>query len=278
MRVVAGDAGAPAAWWDGRPFDRILADAPCTASGVVRRHPDGKWLRREADIASFARQQARLLDALWPCLARDGLLLYATCSVFREENEAQIDAFLARHADALRESLTFPPGVVHRGRATLAFAPGREPQSGRVFLRAASQGVTGATRRAWPRAPMPTVPRSRVRRPACRHAPCDPPPRALPDLGVALAGRRRVRRLAALVPPARADTIAVKSAELRAEDDGYVLNAEFDLTLNPTLEEALQKGVPLYFLLEFEISRPRWYWLDEKVLSSRSSTGSRRTR
>jgi hypothetical protein len=68
--------------------------------------------------------------------------------------------------------------------------------------------------------------------------------------------------------PARADTIGVKSAELRAEDDDFVLNAEFELTINPTLEEALQRGVPLYFLLEFEISRPRWYWFDDRVLVS----------
>jgi len=67
---------------------------------------------------------------------------------------------------------------------------------------------------------------------------------------------------------ARADTIVVKSAELRAEEDGYFLNAEFDFTLNPTLDEALQKGVPLYFLLEFELVRPRWYWLDEKVITA----------
>ena len=74
---------------------------------------------------------------------------------------------------------------------------------------------------------------------------------------------------ALLIPTAaRADTIIVKSAELRAEEDGYYLNAEFEFTINSTLDEALQKGVPLYFLLEFELSRPRWYWLDEKVISS----------
>jgi 16S rRNA (cytosine967-C5)-methyltransferase len=124
VRVVLGDAGDPATWWDGKPYDRILADAPCTASGVVRRHPDGKWLRREADIAGFARQQSRLLDALWPCLAPDGLLLYSTCSVFHEENEAQIAAFLARHPEALRESLTFAPGIACRGAQLLPSLPG----------------------------------------------------------------------------------------------------------------------------------------------------------
>jgi 16S rRNA (cytosine967-C5)-methyltransferase len=124
IAVVAGDAGAPGAWWDGRAFDRVLVDAPCTAGGVVRRHPDGKWLRRAGDIASFARQQARILDALWPCVARGGLLLYATCAIFRDENEAQIEAFRARHADALQEPLNFPAGVIHRGGQLLPSLPG----------------------------------------------------------------------------------------------------------------------------------------------------------
>lgn len=94
-----------------------------------------------------------------------------------------------------------------------------------------------------------------------------PAPRARPRLAQALAALGLA--FALLVPAAaRADTIIVKSAELRAEEDGYYLNAEFDFTINSTLDEALQKGVPLYFLLEFELSRPRWYWLDEKVISS----------
>jgi 16S rRNA (cytosine967-C5)-methyltransferase len=104
-RLVAGDAGNPGSWWDGTAFDRILADVPCTASGVVRRHPDGKWLRRESDIASFALQQQRLLDALWPMLARGGRLLYSTCSVFGAENAEQVAAFVARHPDAVRARL-----------------------------------------------------------------------------------------------------------------------------------------------------------------------------
>jgi 16S rRNA (cytosine967-C5)-methyltransferase len=124
VRTVVGDAGAPAAWWDGRAFDRILADVPCTASGVVRRHPDGKWLRRHGDIAGFARQQARILDALWPCLARGGLFLYATCSVFRAENAEQVEAFRARHPDALHESLSFPAAVVQQGGQLLPSLPG----------------------------------------------------------------------------------------------------------------------------------------------------------
>jgi 16S rRNA (cytosine967-C5)-methyltransferase len=105
-KIVAADALAPATWWDGVPFDRVLADLPCSASGVVRRHPDIKWLRRAGDIASFAAQQCALLDALWQVLASGGKLLYATCSVFEEENARQIGNFLARHADARRLSLS----------------------------------------------------------------------------------------------------------------------------------------------------------------------------
>jgi 16S rRNA (cytosine967-C5)-methyltransferase len=95
-RLLAADAGAPGTWWDGRAFDAILLDAPCTASGIVRRHPDVRWLRRPADVDALARVQARLLDALWPLLAPGGRLLYATCSVFRAEGDRQIDAFLQR--------------------------------------------------------------------------------------------------------------------------------------------------------------------------------------
>jgi 16S rRNA (cytosine967-C5)-methyltransferase len=124
VRVIEGDAADPAGWWDGRAYDRILADVPCTASGVVRRHPDGKWLRRESDVAAFARTQARILDALWNLLAPGGRLLYVTCSIFAEENDAQVDAFTARHADALRETLTFPAGAAHRGGQLLPSPPG----------------------------------------------------------------------------------------------------------------------------------------------------------
>jgi 16S rRNA (cytosine967-C5)-methyltransferase len=92
----AGDARQPAAWWDGRPFDAILLDAPCSASGIVRRHPDIRWLRRADDISALARVQAAMLDALWPLLAPGGRLLYATCSVFKAEGQMQIDAFLQR--------------------------------------------------------------------------------------------------------------------------------------------------------------------------------------
>jgi 16S rRNA (cytosine967-C5)-methyltransferase len=105
-RLVTADVEALDAWWDGTPFARILADVPCTASGVVRRHPDIKWLRRAGDIGRFAAQQRALLDALWQVLASGGKLLYTTCSIFDEENSRQIGDFLTRHADARRLTLS----------------------------------------------------------------------------------------------------------------------------------------------------------------------------
>jgi 16S rRNA (cytosine967-C5)-methyltransferase len=100
--VTVADARDIGAWWDGRRYDRILADVPCSASGVVRRHPDAKWLRRESDIAGFATTQAAIVDALWRTLAPGGKMVYATCSVFARENGAQVEAFVGRHADARR--------------------------------------------------------------------------------------------------------------------------------------------------------------------------------
>jgi len=104
-RVLCGDACEPAAWWDGARFDRILLDAPCSASGIARRRPDIKWLRRDSDIAQYAQLQSRMLDALWQTLASGGKLLYATCSVFQEENREQVARFLERHRDARRLAL-----------------------------------------------------------------------------------------------------------------------------------------------------------------------------
>lgn len=109
-KLVAGDAAKPAQWWDGKPFDRILADVPCSASGVVRRHPDIKWLRRREDIANFAKQQLEIALALWGTLAVGGKMLYVTCSVFSQENEGVIAAFLAKQADAVRLPIRLPNG------------------------------------------------------------------------------------------------------------------------------------------------------------------------
>lgn len=96
-----GDASQPQQWWDGREFDYVLADVPCTASGIVRRHADIRWLRREADIASLTTSARQMLHALWGVLKPGGTLLLATCSVFPEEGEQQAQNFLAQHADAL---------------------------------------------------------------------------------------------------------------------------------------------------------------------------------
>lgn len=106
--VRAADCRRPAGWWDGRPFDRILADVPCSASGVARRHPDIKWLRQAGDVASFASTQREILDSLWPLLAPGGKMLYLTCSVFAEENSLQIARFAAAHAEC--ERLPLPDG------------------------------------------------------------------------------------------------------------------------------------------------------------------------
>lgn len=98
--VQVADCALPETWWDGRPFAAVLADVPCTASGVVRRHPDAKWLRREADIASFARTQWTILNSLWQVVDEGGTLLYATCSVFPAENSQQMTRFLAHQPGA----------------------------------------------------------------------------------------------------------------------------------------------------------------------------------
>ena len=101
----AADAAVPGDWWDGEPFDAVLLDAPCSATGVVRRQPDVLVHRREGDVAALVALQARLLDALWPTLAPGGTLLYATCSILREENARQVEAFLERTPDAVAEPL-----------------------------------------------------------------------------------------------------------------------------------------------------------------------------
>jgi 16S rRNA (cytosine967-C5)-methyltransferase len=108
--VQVGDAGEPAAWRDGKAFDRILLDAPCSATGVIRRHPDIKLHRRSADVATLAHVQQRLLGALWPLLAPGGRLVYATCSLLRAENVAVVEAFLAAHPDARVETFELPVG------------------------------------------------------------------------------------------------------------------------------------------------------------------------
>lgn len=123
-----GDAGAPETWWDKQPFDRILLDAPCSGSGVIRRHPDIKSLRRPEDISALTAQQARLLRALWPLLAPGGILVYATCSVLPAENAAQVAAFLREYPDASERPITAHWGhAVAVGRQIL---PGEKGMDG----------------------------------------------------------------------------------------------------------------------------------------------------
>ena len=99
-QILVADAALPDNWWNGRPYDAILLDAPCTASGIVRRHPDVRWLRRPGDVAQLAAIQERLLETLWRLLAPGGRLLYCTCSVFRPEGDTRIQTFVAHHTDA----------------------------------------------------------------------------------------------------------------------------------------------------------------------------------
>jgi len=107
-RVAVADCTRINDWWDGVAFDRVLADVPCSASGIARRHPDIKWLRRASDLAAFAARQGAILDALWQVLRPGGKLLYATCSVFPQENEAVIDAFVARAHSSGAAALRLP--------------------------------------------------------------------------------------------------------------------------------------------------------------------------
>ncbi|QDH71282.1 16S rRNA (cytosine(967)-C(5))-methyltransferase RsmB [Marilutibacter alkalisoli] len=118
VRLLAADGTDTAAWWDGEPFDTILLDAPCSATGIIRRQPDVRLHRRESDIQALVALQARLLDALWTTLAPGGALVYATCSILKDENQRQIEAFLARTPDAVAEPLP-----AHLGHAD---GPGRQ--------------------------------------------------------------------------------------------------------------------------------------------------------
>lgn len=126
--LVSGDAGTPDEWWDGQPFDRILLDAPCSGSGVIRRHPDIKTLRRPDDIAALAAEQHRLLHALWPLLKPGGMLVYATCSILPAENGRQVATFLQTQLDAREDVIDVGWGhAVEAGRQIL---PGENGMDG----------------------------------------------------------------------------------------------------------------------------------------------------
>jgi 16S rRNA (cytosine967-C5)-methyltransferase len=126
--LVHADAADTGNWWDGRLFDRVLLDAPCTGTGVIRRHPDIKLLRRPEDVASLSGQQARLLDALWPLLGPGGKLVYVTCSVMPEENAGRIAQFLAAHEDA--RVLPVAPGWGLEQEIGRQILPGAEGMDG----------------------------------------------------------------------------------------------------------------------------------------------------
>jgi 16S rRNA (cytosine967-C5)-methyltransferase len=131
--VLAGDAGSPAGWWDGRPYDRILLDVPCSATGVIRRHPDIKVLRRAGDIPALARRQGQLLRSLWGLLAPGGTLLYTSCSVLRAEDEAVVEAFLAA-----------TPAAADRTPEATRDWPSRPPEAGPGYLvRPGEAGMDG---------------------------------------------------------------------------------------------------------------------------------------
>lgn len=132
-RVVTGDATTPGAWAHGDRFDRILVDAPCSATGVLRRHPDIRWQRQPGDIEENVRLQARILDALWPLLAPGGLLVYASCSILHAENRDQARDFIARHADVqLDETKVEDAVATDPGRQIL---PGSLDRDGFYYLR-----------------------------------------------------------------------------------------------------------------------------------------------
>ncbi|MEE8512681.1 MAG: 16S rRNA (cytosine(967)-C(5))-methyltransferase RsmB, partial [Acidiferrobacterales bacterium] len=118
----------PGKWWDGVPFDRILVDAPCSGSGVIRRHPDIKLHRSRAVVESLVRLQAHILDGLWSLLASGGKLLYVTCSVLPAENDHQVSAFTARHGDAAALTLAVPVGIARA--PGIQILPGQEDMDG----------------------------------------------------------------------------------------------------------------------------------------------------
>jgi len=130
--VKQGDAAQPDTWWDGKHFDRILLDAPCSATGVIRRHPDIRWLRKSSDIDALASLQADILTSLWNTLKPGGTLLYATCSILPKENSEQMSAFLAQHQDASLSPITSTETVSKPGRQIL---PGEQQMDGFYYAR-----------------------------------------------------------------------------------------------------------------------------------------------
>ena len=130
--IVIGDASKPEIWWDGQLFDRVLLDAPCSATGIIRRHPDIKWLRKSKDIDVLVNLQKQILDAIWPLIKPGGSMLYATCSVLPEENHLQISDFLSRTSNALLDNTFYNDSVDKPGKQIL---PGDQQMDGFYYAR-----------------------------------------------------------------------------------------------------------------------------------------------
>ena len=130
--LIAADASQPQQWFDGEPFDAVLLDAPCSATGIIRRQPDVRWHRKGEDIPALCGLQADMLDALWPLIAPGGVLVYATCSILPQENSEQVAAFLARHADARDDTPAF---AVSAGGPGCQLLPGTGEFDGFYFCR-----------------------------------------------------------------------------------------------------------------------------------------------
>ncbi|GGD72027.1 16S rRNA (cytosine(967)-C(5))-methyltransferase RsmB [Lacimicrobium alkaliphilum] len=130
--LLQGDAAQPESWWDGREFDRILLDAPCSATGVIRRHPDIRWLRKDSDIPQLVKTQRQILEALWPLLRTGGTFLYATCSILEQENRLQIQNFLSNLEDAKLLPVTADEGTEQPGMQIL---PGDREMDGFYYAR-----------------------------------------------------------------------------------------------------------------------------------------------
>jgi 16S rRNA (cytosine967-C5)-methyltransferase len=130
--IVIGDASTPEKWWDGQLFDRVLLDAPCSATGIIRRHPDIKWLRKAKDIDVLVNLQKQILDAIWPLVKPGGTLLYATCSILPEENHLQISDFLSRTTNALLDNTFYNDSNDKPGKQIL---PGDQQMDGFYYAR-----------------------------------------------------------------------------------------------------------------------------------------------
>jgi 16S rRNA (cytosine967-C5)-methyltransferase len=140
-KVIAADAAQPDSWWQGQLFDRILLDVPCSATGVIRRHPDIRWLRKNADIAPLCQLQQQIMQQCWRLLAPGGVLLYATCSVLPDENSAQISHFLQHNADARLDSLP----QQNAGTVGWQLLPGEQDMDGFYYARLIKLPTQGGT-------------------------------------------------------------------------------------------------------------------------------------